>query len=108
MGQTILKKQLAFAAEVKCREKAWPRLTALKNVNKWNTMEVNGLPFRVPALGFFQVNSEQAGKLVDLVYRAAGTLARAFLAVPLRPCSLIGLYSDCLLCITHHSARQHT
>ena len=108
MGQTRAKKQLAFAAEVKCREKAWPRLTALKNVNKWNTMEVNGLPFRVPALGFFQVNSEQAGKLVDLVYRAAGTFARPFLAVLLRSRSLIGLYCDRPLCITPHPARQHT
>ena len=68
----------SYVAEVVGLEKAYPRFTNFAK-EAWHTIFVNGLQFRVHALAFFQTNTEQAGKLVDMVYKAAGQ----FLYLPL-------------------------
>jgi len=53
------------------RENTFPILTKVWGADAMYHV-VNGVPFRTNPNVFFQVNTHQAGKLVDMVFNAAG------------------------------------
>ena len=61
------------AAATLGREKAFPVLNRLFGSTTLSH-KVNGLMFHVSPLSFFQINTEQAGNLVNAVFQAAGQL----------------------------------
>lgn len=63
--------ELSSVAATIGREKAYPILNRLFG-STWLDHVVNKIPFRVAPLSFFQINTEQAGKLVDAVFEGAG------------------------------------
>lgn len=68
---SVCAETVAILAATLGREKAFPVLNRLFGASYLEHV-VNDTRFRVSPLSFFQVNTEQAGNLVNAVFEAAG------------------------------------
>ena len=89
-------------AAVAGREKAFPTLVPLHG-KQFLVQIVNGLPYHVAPLAFFQTNTKQTGLLLDIITKAAGALPPMplFLVACLFPwvCTEVPFFTGNLRCL---------